>query len=88
MCGHPVFHSLQHSPVDSVYRMLPFPTVLPATPVSSVDRRGGGLACVLAVHGVLDGGGRLPEDRVRVGVPLHPLPLSLKPATSDYDEKV
>ena len=34
---------------------------------------------IFAVHGVLDGGGGLPEDRVGVRVPLHHLPLLLEP---------
>ena len=34
---------------------------------------------ILAVHGVLDGGGRLPENWVGVGVPFHHLALSLEP---------
>ena len=34
---------------------------------------------ILAVHGVLDSGGRLPENWVGVGVPFHHLALSLEP---------
>ena len=34
---------------------------------------------ILAVHGILDGRGRLSEDRVRVRVPFHHLTLGLKP---------
>ena len=37
---------------------------------------------IFAVHGVLDGGGGLTEDRVGVRVPLHHLPLLLKPGGS------
>ena len=37
---------------------------------------------IFAVHGVLDGGGGLPEDRVGVRVPLHHLPLLLEPGGS------
>ena len=34
---------------------------------------------ILAVHGILDGRGRLSEDRVRIWVPFHHLTLCLKP---------